>query len=346
MVAVSGSLFSLFAASPASTNFTLQNYDFGNGGATASSSSYNLNGTVGTQTGEPSTNGVTSLSSGTKPVQNANVPPAAALSNPDSSYNKLRAIVNTGGNPADTKFAIAISSDNFATTKYIQNDNSVGTVLGIEDFQTYAQWGSATGFDILGLAPNTSYAVKVTAFQGNFTASGFGPASTAVATQATSVSFSVTTSASATPPFTVNFPSLAANTVYAASSNAVIGISSNAAFGGGIYIRDANGGLQSPSKSFTITSTTADLAVAASGFGSQAGSLSQTSGGPLTAIGPFNGTADSVGGLSPTLQQILGTSGPISGGSGQILFKAKTTTGTPAADDYADRMTFVAAMSF
>lgn len=339
-------ILGLFAATPASTNFTLKDYDFGNGGATSTSSSYNLNGTVGSQSGASPANGVTILNPGEKSTQNANVPPAATLTNPNNTYNKLHLVISTGGNPSDTRYAIAISSDGFSTTKYIQADNSPGSSLTISNYQTYVQWGSGSGFDILGLLPSTTYAVKVSAYQGAFTASGFGPASTAVATQAPSVSFSVATTSNNTPPFNVNFSSLAAGSVFTASSNALVTLTTNAVFGGGVYIQDNNAGLKSTTANYTITSATADLGVAASGYGGQVSTLGQTSGGPFTAVAPYSGAGNNVGQLSTSLQQILGLTSPITVGTAQIKFMAKTATTTPAATDYTDTETIVAAMTF
>lgn len=339
-------LFSLFAASPASTNFTLKSFDFGNGGATSSSSSYNLNGTTGTQTGASGTNGVTIISSGRNVTQNASVPPSATVTNPSGAYNKLRIVINTAGNPSDTRYAIAISSNGFTTTNYVQNDTSVSSVLGIEDYQTYIQWGSASGFDVIGLQPDTSYSVKVSAYQGAFTATAFGPSSPAVATQPTTVTFSVATTANSTPPFNVNFTELAANTVFTADANALLNLSTNAVFGGAVYIRGANTGLLSASRAFTIASATADLGAVASGYGAQVSTIGQTSGGPLSATAPYAGTANSVGQITTGLQRILGLANPISGGTAQIKFMAKTTSSTPAANDYSDIETIVAAMKF
>ncbi len=340
------SVLGLFAAVPASTNFTLKDYDFGTGGITSSSSSYNLNGTVGTQTGASQTNGLTILNPGEKPTQNANVPPAATLTNLNSSYNKLHLVINTGSNPSDGRFAIAISSDNFTTTKYVQTDNSLGTSLAIGNYQTFVQWGSATGFDILGLVANTTYKVKVSAYQGKFTASAFGPVSVGVATQPTTVSFTVATTTNGTPPFSVNFASLSPSTVFTADANAQLTLSTNAIFGGGIYIVDTKGGLNSTKTSYTLVSATADLTAASSGYGAQASSLSQTSGGPLTAVSPFNGTTNSVGQLSTSLQQIIGLSSAVTGGSAQIKFMAKTSNSVPPASDYTDTQTIIAAMTF
>ena len=343
---LASSLLGLFAAAPFSLNYTLKDYDFGNGGFKGASTSYNLNGTVGTQTGAPPANGVTILNPGEKPTQNANVPPAGTLTNPNGSYNKLRLVINTGGNPSDSRFAIAISSDNFTTTKYLQADNSPGSSLTIANYQTYVQWGSAAGFDILGLTANTTYKVKVSAYQGAFTASAFGPTSAAVATQPTTVSFIVATTTNNTPPFSVNFASLNSGTVFTADANAQLTLSTNAVFGGGIYIADDKGGLQSNQTGFTITSATADLTAASSGFGAQAASLSQTSGGPLTATSPFNGSGNTVGQLSTTLQQIIGINSAVTNGSAQIKFMAKTSNSTPPANDYIDTQTIVAAMAF
>lgn len=343
---LASSFLSLFAAVPASTNFTLKDYDFGTGGVTSSSTSYNLNGTVGSQTGAPQTNGVTILNPGEKPTQTANVPPAATLTNPTSSYNKLHLVINTGSNPSDGRFAIAISSDNFTTTQYVQTDNGIGAVLVIGNYQTYAQWGNGTGFDILGLTANTSYKVKVSAYQGKFTASAFGPASTAVATQPTTVSFTVATTTNSTPPFSVNFTGLTAGTVFTADANAQLTLSTNAVFGGGIYIVDNNGGLKSTKASFTLTSVTADLSAVSSGYGAQAASLTQTSGGPLTAVAPFNGAVNNVGGLSTALQQIIGLNSAVTNGSAQIKFMAKTSNSVPPANDYSDTQTIIAAMTF
>lgn len=339
-------MLSLFAAVPASTNFTLKDYDFGTGGVKASSTSYNLNGTTGTQTSASQTNGVTILNPGEKPTQNSNVPPAATLTNPTSSYNKLHLVINNGGNPSDGRFAVAISSDNFSTTQYVKTDNAIGSGLAIGNYQTYVQWGSATGFDILGLVANTTYKVKVSAYQGAFTASAFGPVSTAVATQPTTVSFTVATTTNSTPPFSVNFASLSPGTVFTADANAQLTLSTNAIFGGGIYIVDTKGGLNSTKTSYTLISATADLTAAGSGYGAQATSLSQTSGGPLSANSPFNGTTNSVGQLSTSLQQIIGVSSAVTGGSAQIKFLAKTSNSVPPAGDYTDTQTIIAAMTF
>ena len=127
----------------------------------------------------------------------SNLPPAPSLVNDGSPsyYNKLHFTINPGNNPSDTLFAIAITKDNWATTQYIQNDNSVGDTLGSEDWQTYANWGGASGELVTGLEAETTYKIKVEARQGDFTMTGWGPESAEAITSLLSFSFSISTNA-------------------------------------------------------------------------------------------------------------------------------------------------------
>jgi hypothetical protein len=340
-----GGLLGLFSAVPTSTNYTLKSYDFGTGGGSASSTTYSLNGVSGTQTGSAQTSTTYANGSGVVPTQNANVPPAPALTNPSSYYNQLKLIVATGSNPTDAKYLIAISSDSFATTQYVQTDNSIGTSLSISNFQTYSTWGGASGFLILGLSPSTTYQVKIKAIQGNFTESAFGPTASA-ATVATSLSFSVATTLTATPPFPVGFSSLAAGSVFNGDADASLTISSNATSGGVVYIKSKNGALSSALAGSSIASASADLSAAAKGYGAQVIATGQTSGGPLNSQAPFNGATNNVGALTTALQNILSSSAPITNGTATVRLKAKADAVTPSSTDYGDTITFVAAMTF
>lgn len=336
----------MFAVAPSSTNFILKSYDYGSGGGTSSSTNYSNNGLSGTQTGSPSTSTNFGANSGIVPTINANVPTAPTLSNPNGSYNQLKLVINTSSNPSDTKYLLVISSDGFATSKYVQSDNSIGSALSISNYQTYTAWGGASGFFILGLAPSTTYQVKVKALQGAFSESALGPASTGVATLGTSLSFSLTTTASLVPPFNVNFTSIIPGSVATASANVLLDISSNAENGGNIYVTSLNSGLLSASSANTITSATADLAVAASGYGAQVSSVGQTSGGPIAALSPYNGATDNVGALSNSLTKLLSVTSPIVGGTATVVLKSKATSTTPSATDYTDTLTFIAAMNY
>lgn len=336
----------LFATAPSSTNYILRNYDWGSGGTSSSSSTnYKLNGVSGTQNGSAQSSATYGQVSGEQNVQNAAVPAAPTVTNPSNYYDRLKVVLNPGTVPSDTKYLIAVSSDGFATTNYVQTDDSIGSTVSASNYQTYSAWGGASGFTMLGLLPSTSYQVKIKALQGNFTGSPYGPIATA-ATVAPSLTLSLTTTLTATPPFSVNFASLAAGNVFNGDADAILGITSNAVNGGSVYIQSANAGLKSTLTGTTINSATTDLTTASSGYGSQVTSTSQASGGPFTSQTPFNGTSNNVGALTNNLQIILTTAGPITTGSATVRLMAKADAITPSATDYGDTLTFIAAMSY
>lgn len=339
-------LAGLFAAAPSSTNFTLKAYDVGTGGGALSSSSYKLNGSTGTSTGSQSS-ATYGADSGLAPTVNSNVPPAPTLTNPSSYYDRLKLVLATGNNPSTTKFAVAISPDAFAsTTRYVKSDNSLGASLVATDYRTYASWGSGTGVIVTGLLPGTTYTVKVKAMQGNFTETGYGP-TVATATVQPTLTFSVATTLTGTPPFTVNFANLTPSTVVSGNADAIVTITTNALLGGRIFLKDSFGGLRSTAASYTLTSATADLTAAAYGFGAQVISTGQGAGGPMVVSSPFNGASNNVGVVTTGLQELATSSAAITTGSATVRFKAKADTVTvPAQTDYQDTLTFVAAMSF
>jgi hypothetical protein len=337
--------FLFFAASPTSTNYTLKTYNIGTGGGTSTSTNYGVQAGTGTQSGMSQSSTTYSTQSDGRGVTNANVPPAPTFTNPASNYDRLKLVIATGNNPSDTKYLIAISTDNFVTTNYVQTDNSIGASQVIANYQTYTTWGGASGFYIVGLSPSTTYKVKVKALQGSYSGSAFGPTASA-ATVAPTVSFSLATTLTGVPPFTVGFNGLTAGVVTNGNADGLISLSTNANNGGGVYVRDLSTGLYSALATTTIASSTADLSVASSGYGGRITATSQTSGGPFTAQAPFNGAANNVGGLTTSLQPLVATAGPITGGSSTLRLIAKTAALTPSAPDYTDTITLVAAMSF
>lgn len=337
-------LFGMFAASPTSTNFTLKSYDFGSGGGSSTSTNYALNGEAGEQSasGLGSTN--FKINSGLPVLNEANVPAAPTFTNPSNEYNRLRIVINTSNNPTDTLYQIAISSDGFSTTQYVQTDNTVGTTNTVAQYQSYVAWGGATGVWITGLQANTSYQVKVRALQGKFSGTAYGPTASA-ATVLPSLTFSVATSLTATPPFAIGFSSLAAGAVTNGSATAELGLSTNALNGGVIYIK-STGSLSSALAAASVPSASADLSVVASGYGAIVTSASQAAGGPLSAVAPYNGSGNNVGVLTTALQPIVSSSSAVTTGAVSVTFKAKIDATTPAASDYTDTLTFVAAMLY
>jgi hypothetical protein len=173
---------------PAGGAYKLDGFAFG-GGAVSSGTSPNYQYQV--RTGQLDNNMMTSpsfdLGAGLAFERQSPVPNASTLSNPGSYPDKLLMVIDnrSGGStlPSDTKFVIAISSDDFATIKYVSSvDHSILSSYSASDYQTYAQLGGVDGINILGLTAGLTYKVKVRSMQGNFSESAWGPISAGVAT--------------------------------------------------------------------------------------------------------------------------------------------------------------------
>lgn len=176
---------------PASQNYNLIDYGFGSGSERRSdSTSFGLQGLVGGLGGDSLVGSNYNVEPGSISRRQASVPGAPVLENPANYYNKLHFAVVIADNPSDTTFAIAISDDSFATTAYIQDDNTIGSALGAEDYRTYVNWGGAGGEFVIGLKADTTYSIKVKARHGEFTEMDFGPVA-AAATVSPSISFAV-----------------------------------------------------------------------------------------------------------------------------------------------------------
>lgn len=346
-------LNNVFAQSspPQSSNYTLLDYGFGSGGTASSSSSlYSLFGTLGQiDQGSPSSENYF-IGAGLEYTITASTPAAPTFTNPSGWYNKLKIVINRGGaDPTDYRYAIAIASGS-GNFQYVQNDSTVGDDLGLEDWQFYSQWGGASGFNVIGLYPGTTYTVKVTAKQGDFfTQSFWSPLAFASTTNPT-LSFDLDvapTDQSTSPPYTVSLGNLAAGSVVTSTDKIWVSIDTNSANGGLVYVSDDNYGLFSTTVATRITSATTDLAGAQTGYGARSNSVGETSGGPMRAISPYDGASDNVGMLDPVRRLIFdSTNAPVTGGRTSFEIKAKASTTTPGASDYADVITVLATGSF
>jgi len=345
---------SFFAALPATTNYQLNSYGFGSGGGVTGTSTYSLEGITGETGGNTSATSDYDIKPGYVETQQANVP-IVTVSNPSGYYDKLHFIIDQQGNPSDALYALQVcvgadwTGSPLAcggTTLYIKSDNTLGASLTTADYQTYSAWGGSGGGNIIGLNPSVSYYVRARATQGQFTESAWGPSSSGT-TAGQSISFCLYTSGScAGGGSSVAFGSLLPNTVNDAPSQIGLDFATNANFGGKVYISSANGGLKSNSASFTLASATADLSSAGSGYGARVTSAGQSSGGTFSAIYPYDQPTDSVGALNTTFAELLSSPASFGGGVANVLLKAKPDGSTPAANDYADTVTVVAAASF
>ncbi len=330
-----------FLAMPASTNYKLKDYGFGTGGTgDSSSANYSLEAITGEVSEDQLTGTNYKAGPGLIFMGQANVPIAPTFDNPANYYNKLRLIINESGNPSDTIFAVAISTDNFVSdTRYVQNDNTIGSTLGSEDYQTYANWGGASGEYIIGLTADTTYYVKVKAMQGKFSETGYGPVDSAVTVNPT-LSFGININS-------IDFGDLVPGSVNSSPQNVIVSFATNGENGGKIYVYGSNEGLYSAVANYKIDAVSDNLAALSQGFGAQGVSATQTSGGPLTIAALYNHQGDDiVGTTDQIIRDIFNTAGPIIGGSGTFLLKAKSSLVTPSASDYSELLTVIASGNF
>lgn len=336
----------LFAGMPASSSYQLNNYGFGSGGTSNSTSTnYRLNATTGEQSNVQASSTNYSARSGNQNTQQANVPAAPTFTNPASHYNRLRFIISQSSTATDYRYSIAVSSDNWATTRFVQLDNTLGTN---RVFQTYALWGGASGQYVTGLSPSTTYQMRVNAMQSDFTEGQYGPAASA-ATVAPQITFDIDVAATdieTSPPYAAAVGTLLPNTVVTSTSRIWVDLATNAESGALVYVSSQHGGLRSSTLNTTITSATADLSVAATGYGAQIASVAQASGGPLTAVAPYNGSTQNVGILNTVIRELFSTTAPITSGRGSFTVKGKASGQTPAAGDYQDTLTLTTAGIF
>ena len=343
----------VLAALPATTNYELNSYGFGSGGtANSSTGNYSLEGITGDVGSQPEATATYTTNPGFVQTQQANEP-KVTLTNPSNFYDKLHFVIDQQGNPTDALYALQVKVNDATcdfttgTIKYVQSDDTLGSSLVLADYQTYSAWGSGSGQNMIGLSSSTTYCIRAKATQGQFTESAYGPSSNA-ATVGQSISFCLYTNASCgLGGASESFSDLVAGTPANSPTNIGVDFATNADSGGNIYIYSANGALVSVSApGGPVTSATADLSSASQGFGAQVASTGQTSGGPLTKLSPYDLSGNNVGQIGTVANTILTSAAPIVGGQAAIQLQAKASNITPAATDYADTVTIIAAASF
>jgi hypothetical protein len=325
-----------FAAFSSSPSYQLKSYGIGAGGSNNSSSTtYTLQGSLGEQAGNSTTGTTYSANISSIQAEQINVPGAPTLSNGSGTfYNQLMCVIDTSNNPSDTAYDIAVLPSPYSTTYYVQADGTLGAT---PVWQTNSVWGSS-GFQIIGLTPSTGYEAKVSAKEGLFTNTEYGPLSGIVSTVAPTISFSVS-------PNSYSFGSFLPN-VITTSSTMSFNFATNGTSGGSVYVNGANNGFKSVAESYTIPAVSGDLSSLSSGIGIQATNPNQTSGGPLTTVSPYNGTSNVVGAEGSTFAQMLTSGAAIGGGTANANVQVKASGTTPTATDYSEVFSFVASAGF
>lgn len=263
-------------AGPQGSTYEIKDYSFGAGGTGnqgTAGSSYTIFGTAGEVEYSKLIGGTYGVGGGLTYTLKANVPAAPAFSNPGTNYDRLKIIIDTGSNPTDTTFAVAISTDNFASdVRYVKSDFTVGTSQTIADFLTYSGWGSASGQWITGLTNNTTYYVKVKARRGNFSESEYS----AVANRATS-NPSLTFGISST---SLTFNNLNGGNGYTDSSQTTTLTTSTNAYNGYIVYAHETQALTSPSTTIAdyASPNSAPTTWSGTGFGYSTNDSSLTGG--------------------------------------------------------------------
>lgn len=339
------------AVPPASTNYKLDDYAFGAGGTASSSSNlYSLFGTLGqVDQGSPSSANYF-IGAGLEYTLQASVAAAPTLENPSNWYNKLKITLNRGGfDPNDYEYAVRIASGS-GQFQYVQDDMTVGPDLGDEDWLSYAQWGGDSGTTIIGLYPSTTYTVQVAARQGRFYTQFLWSPTALASTETLTISFDIDIASSdseTAAPYTLGLGELTPGSVTTATNKVWVDFSTNANNGGFISVSGTNNGLASTTASHTITSATTDLTAQPQGYGAISSTATQASGGPMTALSPYNGASNNVGALDTTKRYIYDSSEtPVTGGRVSFQLKAKASATTPSATDYSDILTLLVTGSF
>ncbi len=156
----------VLAQSMNSTNYQVEGSSLDGGGEPSSSTTYSSRESLGDLSSEGSSSTTYNIFAGFIRPAYPGVPGTPTLANTSGTYyDKLDFVVSQGtGQQSDTMYAIAISSDDFATTYYIQTDDTVGVN---EAWQTYTNWGGGSGETVVGLNPGTTYKIKVKASYGS-----------------------------------------------------------------------------------------------------------------------------------------------------------------------------------
>jgi hypothetical protein len=311
---------------PSSSNYKLQNYSFGAGGTTNSTSSnYGLNGIAGeVEFGQPGSSNY-KVGSGLTYMMKANVPGAPTLSTPNTNYDRILFVLNTGSNPSDTTFALQIStSSDFSTgVNYIKQDGTVGATLATTDFKTYTNWGGASGTYVTGLTSNTTYYIRAKAKQGDFTESEYGP-SASITTQNPALTFTINNPA-------ITFNNLNGGNSYTDSSQSdTLTTTTNSNNGFIVYGRETQ--TLTSTQGNTISDYTSPNSAPTSwsgiGFGytTNDSTLSGTGG-----VNRFtNGTAYAGFGTSAPGDPVDDSTGPVSGDVATLSYRVTATSSTPA----------------
>lgn len=179
----------IFAQTLSSPTYNLEDSDFSFGGERSSSTNYSSLDEMSVSGSEVGTSTNYKVFGGDVLPWFPSTPPTPTLTNTTGQlYDALDFVVTTGDNQTDTNYAIAISTDDFVTTYFIQADLTVGTTTIWQDYTT---WGAGSGARITGLSANTTYKIKTKARYGPDSETGYSQTASA-STVGQTLTFSIT----------------------------------------------------------------------------------------------------------------------------------------------------------
>lgn len=299
-------------------------------------------------------------------VTNGSTSCSSPLVNPDGMvmicgdggcYDRARFEIDPQGNTSEVLYSIRISTDPlWGTWKYIDGSTYMIEDAGthdIADYKTQNDWEqTVTGFNVLGLQPNTTYFIKVTALKGDFTESVPSVENVQATTSVPELVFDIDIDDSGgfltenNGPYGVSLGMLVPTVVQTASQNIWIDLGTNARSGMQLSVSSQYGGMNSLGAMNTIVSLTSDLNTATEGYGMLIDSLASGYLGPILKNIPYDGVGNSIGGVGIIPSSLIYSSNPVSDGRGSVVVKAKSDTSTPAGSDYSDTLTFTLSGSF
>lgn len=169
-------------AGPSSPNFQLRDYSFGGGGTEESTSeNYGAFGILGEFSQGSLGSENFGIGGGLPSTLMPDIPQAPSFTNPGTFSDRLLLTLTPSSNPSDTTYAASITKDsdtNWDDIMYVQDDGTLSTQLGLEDFRTYDDWGGPLGSIVLDLERDTTYKIRLKARSGNFTETGWGEEAT------------------------------------------------------------------------------------------------------------------------------------------------------------------------
>lgn len=265
-------------------------------------------------------------------------------------YDRARIEIDSQNNPTDTLYAIQITTTS-DWTYYGYVDGNTRTIispssLSIDDFLTKSAWENVSDvYNILGLTPGTEYYVRISALQGDFTQSAFGPAKSAITAYPT-VRFAVNVGSSysedSSPIHTINFDYLSSASVETADKLIWLSCGTNALNGISGLVVGENDGLYSSESLYTISSDfyRTDL-TNTEGFGIVGSDYEEALLGPTSVESDYAENGFYAGGIVSTGGRTVFTSSgnPLYDGFLGIKAFAKILLETPTGE-YEEQLTF------